>query len=186
MKRILMVGASLLAVLLAAGCAGSGSGGVPEGWEVHLVRNLSYQLPKGWEKEDVGYGGYYFHPPDGGLLMVTPASWGLSDLSTEEGAAEAFAYQFGVMDRNLPGFQLVAQEEFKAGSRYAVRADFTVDGSEDTTLSGVAYLLADNGAGEVFQFVFVLDGEPGGELESSMEEIINSIGGTAKAASVSS
>lgn len=89
MKRILhsalaVVLALLLGGLSLGGCSNSDYEGPPEGWKVHLVRKLPFLLPEDWTAEDVGYGGSYYHPPDGGMLMVMPAEWGMSDLSKEE------------------------------------------------------------------------------------------------------
>lgn len=49
---------------------------------------------------------------------------------------------FSVMDRNLTGFKLGEQEGLELARRYAVRAEFTADGKDDSALSGVAVLVA--------------------------------------------
>lgn len=179
MKKTQLCLPALLLALLVLPFTGCGSTGYepPEGWEVHLVRKTSYLMPKGWTRDDVGYGGYYIYPPDGGMLMVMPASWGMSDLSTEEGAQAAFDYLFGSMDRNIPGFKLGEQEYGSIGGRHSVRADFSADGADGTTVPGVAVFVADKDQSEVLQFAFVLDGPADEELATSMEGIIDSIGG---------
>lgn len=174
------------ALLLAlGGCSGGAPAGgssssppprpVPEGWSGHLSHSAYYEVPSHWEQIEAGHDGYYFFPPDGGMLMVMPASWGRSDLSTEEGLGEAVEYLLTLMDKNIESFKKVETTYAELNGYPAYRTSFLTAGAEGQ-LPGILWIVGLDGHDEVCQFAFVLPESKESELSQAMDGILASVG----------
>lgn len=162
-------------VSISASSSGSDiSASASDGWVVNLVHNTLYQVPKGWGIEKPRGGSHYHYPPDGGMLFVMPSSWGIGDMSFEDDAYDGLYYYESRIRENFTEYKGLKTEAIMHGRHYALSIDFLMK-VEDAWVRGYALLYADAAEKEIYQYIFVFPLESGGELETNMEAIIESI-----------
>lgn len=145
-----------------------------DGWLQYLVHETLYKVPKGWTIERAQGGVNYHYPPDGGMMMVMPASWGLTDMEFEDEAYDALYYYESRIEANFTDYKLIESEEIMHGRYYALKLKFSMV-INDATVYGHALLYADASAKEVYQYFFLLPNFADSEIEANMDDIIKSI-----------
>lgn len=170
-----------LCVLLLVGCqtgapASSGAPGASQDETTRrfLLHETLYEIPKGWRTEQVRGPANYHYPPDGGMLYVSPASYGLGDLNLEDEACDGLYYSGALLAKSMPDFEQLETEERMHKGHYAL--DFWFNTTlEGHAARGRAFFYADAREKEIYQYVFVLPDFSGSEIEEAMEDIIAGI-----------